>query len=96
MGIEHKIKQGLAKFFLAVKDLEDGQLAKQRYDTCKSCERYVPETDQCNVCGCYMSIKTTLETNRDPELGGKIVETHCPLGRWGDKELSDYYNSLKQ
>lgn len=96
MQIEHKVKKGLAKFFLAVKDLNNAELAAKRYNTCKSCEQYVKQTDQCNVCGCYMSIKTTLKTNRDPELGGKIVETHCPLGRWDDKELSEYYNSLKQ
>lgn len=95
MKLEHKIKKGLGKFFLAVEDLNDDELAEMRYNTCKACTKYIEETDQCGVCRCYMSVKTELKTNRDPELNGKIVETHCPLGKWNDKELADYYNSLK-
>lgn len=43
---------------------------KQRYETCKGCEKFYAPTRQCTECMCIMNIKTKLE------------DATCPLGKW--------------
>jgi len=46
-------------------------IAKQRYDLCKSCPEFIKLTAQCKKCGCLMKIKTTMSM------------AFCPIGKWG-------------
>jgi hypothetical protein len=46
------------------------EVAKQRFDICKSCPELVKLTHQCKKCGCFMSLKTKLE------------KAECPIGKW--------------
>jgi hypothetical protein len=47
-----------------------GDLSSTRYAICESCPRFFKITHQCKECGCFMKIKT------------KIESAECPLGKW--------------
>lgn len=63
-----------------------------RYAVCKACDRYDPESDKCRECGCFMAVKTGTKTHRNPANGMRVEITHCPLGKWDDKAVADYYS----
>lgn len=44
--------------------------SNSRLDICKSCPELITVVNQCKQCGCFMNIKTKLESAR------------CPLGKW--------------
>lgn len=46
------------------------EVAKQRMDTCLSCDYLIKPTNQCQKCGCFMKLKTTLKGSE------------CPVGKW--------------
>ena len=48
----------------------DDNFANQRLDICKLCPEFFSITGQCKKCGCFMSVKTKLESAK------------CPLGKW--------------
>lgn len=41
-----------------------------RYDICKACDKFNETTTQCNVCHCFMAMKTYLPYSS------------CPLKKW--------------
>lgn len=45
-------------------------VSKARLDTCRACDRLFKPTMQCKSCGCFMHIKTRLESST------------CPEGKW--------------
>mgnify|MGYP005991554949 CR=1 FL=1 len=90
-----KAVKSVARYFLAVEKLNDPELEEMRMNTCMGCDKFRQDNKTCNECGCWMDVKTGLKTNRDPDLAGEIVETHCPLGRWGDVELANQYREEK-
>lgn len=45
-------------------------IAKQRYDTCKKCDK-LTFIKTCSVCYCFMPLKTKLDGQ------------NCPLWKWG-------------
>ena len=46
------------------------KVRKERLAICHSCDHYVKDSDQCDVCLCFMSIKASFEA------------MDCPLGKW--------------
>ena len=44
--------------------------ALDRMNTCKECEHLYKLTNTCNKCGCFMTIKTKLQSSK------------CPIGKW--------------
>jgi len=46
------------------------EIAKERFEICKSCPEMISLTKQCKKCGCFMAAKT------------KIEAADCPLGKW--------------
>lgn len=48
----------------------DEQVAAERFDICKGCDRLTEHTLQCRECGCFMAAKT------------KLKMATCPLGKW--------------
>lgn len=44
--------------------------AKARLDVCRTCERFVKNTQQCLECGCFMNLKT------------KLKLATCPIHKW--------------
>ena len=65
-----------------------------RWAICKGCEKYDPGRDKCQVCGCYMEIKSGALTHFNPETL-EVEITHCPLGKWGDMEIAKHYSQEK-
>lgn len=49
------------------------EIRNERYDTCKSCPFFNPESKRCNDCGCFMEAKTW--------VGGDPNQL-CPQKRW--------------
>jgi len=94
ISTKNRIKKTAAKFFLAVEELPDIKEADRRMNICLGCDKFRNDDQTCGVCGCFMDVKTKLKTNHDG-LFGKVIETHCPLGRWGDKEIANKYRRLK-
>jgi len=44
--------------------------SSERFDICKSCPEFINLTKQCKKCGCFMFVKTKLQT------------AICPIGKW--------------
>lgn len=42
----------------------------RRMAICKTCEHFVDNPMKCRKCGCFLNLKTRLETE------------HCPIGKW--------------
>lgn len=90
----NKILKTAAGSVLSVEPLNDPVVQSFRMNTCRSCGKFDPSDQTCTVCGCFMDVKTTLLTNRNPKRLGRVEETHCPEGRWNDKEIANYYRQL--
>ena len=41
-----------------------------RFEVCKTCEFFLPRSERCKKCGCFMRLKTTLQ------------QASCPIGKW--------------
>jgi hypothetical protein len=48
----------------------DEAVADSRLATCMECPELLPAVHQCKKCGCFMNLKTKLESAK------------CPLGKW--------------
>lgn len=68
----------------------DAETINNRKLACSSCDKRVK--DKCSMCGCYIDIKVTTKVNRT--ITGKKEITHCPLGKWNDKDLINIYSLL--
>lgn len=76
-----------------VAELDNKGIAAARLNTCQGCERFDREKQVCGECGCFMDVKTKLEVYRNAKkLRNEI--THCPLGKWGDKQISNIYRKI--
>lgn len=69
------------------------ELAEWRMSVCRACPDFKPKNQKCGVCGCYLEIKTACYTNRNPKKM-RTEFTHCPNGKWNDKELANQYRAL--
>lgn len=69
-------------FAASIKDtarrlLEDPTIAprvvsRQRLDICQACDRFQEKTQTCEICGCYMPLKTTM------------ANMECPIQKWSE------------
>lgn len=86
----------ISESIFAVEKLDDPLEGERRYNICESNtgDCYSGKFfDFCKECKCIMRVKTTLKRHR--ELGGEIVITHCPLAKWGDLEIANFYREKK-
>lgn len=66
------------------------ETADARWKTCWQCDRMDREARKCRECGCLLQAKIWAKTSRSPaRMMGEI--THCPLGRWDDKDIANHY-----
>ena len=67
--------------------------AKERFSICVGCEYRNEKENICDVCGCFLDLKTGAKTNWNAKrLRNEI--THCPMGRWSDKETANIYREM--
>jgi hypothetical protein len=74
-------------FAASIKDtaqrlLEDPTVApravtKERMMVCRTCERFRPDSQTCEMCGCFMPLKTASANMR------------CPLDKWEEWRRGD-------
>ena len=76
-----------------VKEHVSEELAKWRINICLTCPNFQKKLKRCGVCGCFLEAKTKSKTNRSPKRP-QGEETHCPLGKWNDKETANFYRAL--
>jgi Family of unknown function (DUF6171) len=48
----------------------DEETGNKRFEICKSCPELFAPTAQCKLCGCFMRLKTKMESAK------------CPLEKW--------------
>lgn len=92
MGLEDKILHFLASKIIVKSNVSDA-IAKERMNTCFKCENRNIENEKCNVCGCFLDLKTTTEINWNPKKNRQEV-THCPEGKWNDLETANKYREI--
>ena len=66
-----------------------------RLAVCAACDRFDRNSRKCGECGCFMDVKAATKTHRNPKAGFRIEITHCPLGKWADGQISNFYKSNK-
>lgn len=82
---------------MVVEEHNDRSVELARLKVCKgfndvpACPRYNKGFDQCMECKCIIAAKAKSLTNRNPKKWGRIELTHCPLGKWNDEEIMEYY-----
>lgn len=69
------------------------EIAEWRMSICRKCPNFNADKVKCNVCGCYLEVKTECKTNYNPKKLRHEV-THCPLGFWGDLETANEYRKI--
>lgn len=63
----------LSSLWKAAKDgfqTSEDEEVNRRISICNQCEFFRKEQNQCEKCGCYLSLKTRLESS------------NCPIGKW--------------
>lgn len=88
--LEKAKKLAAEKIF--VLEQADQETANMRWDTCWHCDKMEHEKKICTICGCYIEIKIWAKTSRSPARPMGEV-THCPLGKWNDLEITNYYRA---
>jgi len=87
-----KAQHFLAKNLLVESETTDG-IASERMAVCMTCKHRQEQENKCGVCGCFLDLKTKAESNVNPK-NGRIEITHCPIGKWGDIEIANFYREL--
>lgn len=52
-----------------------------------------PGSGKCRECVCFMEVKAGAKTHRNPAAGFRVEITHCPLGKWGDVAIAEFYKT---
>ena len=50
--------------------LAEAELAEERLKMCYACPSFRPVARQCDLCCCFLDLKT------------KLLEAECPMGKW--------------
>jgi hypothetical protein len=87
-----KAQHFLAKNLIVETETTD-EIAAERMAVCMNCEHRKEQENKCGVCGCFLDLKTKAETNLNPKKARTEI-THCPLGKWGDLEITNFYRVL--
>lgn len=69
-GIRELAMQSFVNAFQGKPIVVPDDIKSSRMSTCRSCEKFLPETSRCAECGCFMNAKTS------------FAPSSCPLGKW--------------
>lgn len=78
---------------LIVKETVGNGEAAQRMRVCLNCEKRDSGENKCLECGCFLDLKTGAKTNWNAKRMRNEI-THCPLGKWNDKETANVYREM--
>jgi hypothetical protein len=90
------ILERLVKGFMVVEDLKDETIISFREARCKGCP--YNKSGICNQCFCLIKVKVKSYTNRTMKNGlpnGPIEKSHCPIGNWLDKDVTNFYRAKR-
>ena len=76
-----------------VKEKVTADVAKERMRVCFGCSSRDEKENVCGECGCFLDLKTGAKTNWNAKRMRNEI-THCPLGKWNDKETANLYREM--
>lgn len=76
-----------------VRENVDEQTAKDRFSICLSCPKRNEKENVCDVCGCFLDLKAGSKINWNARQMRSEI-THCPMGKWNDKETANFYREI--
>lgn len=92
MNLYQRALKVAAKAVIVKSNVEPTEAAR-RYEICLSCKFRDETNDTCGVCHCFLDLKTASLENWNPlKLRNEI--THCPKGKWDDKETANLYRQM--
>lgn len=91
--LKNKILAKVALEVLTVEKLNDPELEADRIKTCEGCPMMNSDR-RCGICTCFIDAKAGLKVNKNPEKFLRYEVTHCPLGKWNDKDLANHYREM--
>ena len=90
--IKNKVLHLIAETVIVKEHVTETEAAV-RMSVCFSCPNRNEKENVCDVCGCFLDLKTGAKTNWNAKrLRNEI--THCPLGKWNDKEIANVYREM--
>lgn len=94
--VRDKLFGGLAKELFTVSLLNDEILEAKRKSICESNSNscFDSEGRRCKVCTCPIDAKAGLMFNKNASKLFRTELTHCPLGKWNDKDVANYYRLM--
>jgi hypothetical protein len=66
-----------AKRLLEDPSIAPRRVASLRMEVCEGCDHYIQDSGQCDICLCYMKLKTTMANMK------------CPLDKWTEYKRED-------
>ena len=58
--------------------------SEQKMEICRKCEHYIEKSGRCDICKCYMSMKTRFNV------------FNCPAGHWTSKQFKNKKDNGKE
>lgn len=92
--IKNKVLSKVAGLVLEVEPLNDDELKAKRIQTCESCPMFDADARRCKICTCFIDAKAGIKINKNPKKLFRHEVTHCPLGKWDDKDLANHYRQI--
>lgn len=90
--IKNKAIHLIASKLIVREDVSE-QEAKDRMSVCFTCPKRNEKENVCDVCGCFLDLKTGAKTNWNARQMRTEI-THCPMGKWNDKETANLYREI--
>ena len=90
--IKNKAIHLIASKLIVREDVSE-QEAKDRMSVCFTCPNRNEKENVCDVCGCFLDLKTGAKTNWNARQMRTEI-THCPMGKWNDKETANLYREI--
>lgn len=91
--IKNKVLSKVAGLVLETEPLNDDELKAKRLSICNSCPN-LDSDRRCKICTCFVDAKVGIKVNKNPLKLFRSEVTHCPIGKWDDKDLANHYRKI--